>query len=123
MSLFGRTFPRVSALVLVSWFLPAISYQAQQSQTPAAHQIRVRTGEVVVDPATVLNQATLQFLKDGSPDLKLDRTLPPPDARGRIQYVTRIGLDQFKPGKYELRVTVENGTAVASGSALFRVDP
>jgi len=77
----------------------------------------------VVSPAASPGSATLEFLKDGVPDLKLGRALPAPDEAGRIQYVTKVGLDQFKPGKYELRVTAGNGNAVASDSAFFRVDP
>jgi hypothetical protein len=67
-------------------------------------------------------QATLEFLGDGAPNAKLRRTLPPPDEAGRIRCITRVGLDPFKPGKYELRVTVTDASRSASGIAQFRVE-
>ena len=77
----------------------------------------------VVSQTASPSRATLEFLKDGVPDLKLNPTQPPPDAAGRIQYVAKVGLDQLKPGKYELRVTVGSGAAAASESTFFRLDP
>ncbi len=56
-------------------------------------------------------------------DLQLKRTLPTPDATGRIQFATRIALDQLKPGTYELRVIVESANGSAASVARFRVDP
>ncbi len=67
-------------------------------------------------------QATLEFLGAGAPDTKLQRTLPPPDETGRIRCITRVGLDLFKPGKYEMRVTVTDAGRSASGTAQFRVE-
>ncbi len=67
-------------------------------------------------------QAVREFLGDGVPGTKLQRILPPPDEAGRIRCITRVGLEPFKPGKYELRVTVTDASRSASGSAQFRVE-
>jgi VWFA-related protein len=67
-------------------------------------------------------QATFEFLGDGSRPLRLQKTLPEPDAAGRIRYVTRIALDSFNPGKYELRVSASDASASASGSVQFHVE-
>jgi len=66
---------------------------------------------------------TFEFFRDGVPDLKLEEALAAADAEGKIQSVKHIGLNQLKPGAYELRVTVRNADSSASGSAKFRIDP
>ena len=68
-------------------------------------------------------QCTFEFFRDGLPDLKLEQALAAIDAGGRVQGLKRIGLDQLKPGSYELRLTVRNASVSASGVAKFRIDP
>lgn len=67
-------------------------------------------------------QSTFEFLRDGKPERTLDQALPAADARGMLHCLTRIGLDQFKPGQYELRVTVKGGKEPATGVVRFRVE-
>jgi hypothetical protein len=67
-------------------------------------------------------QATFEFLGDGSQPLRLQKTLPAADAAGRIRYLTRIALDSFTPGKYELHVTAADANGSANGSMQFRVE-
>jgi VWFA-related protein len=64
---------------------------------------------------------TLQFTRDGTPDLELHRSLM--DSAGRaIPCVVKVGLDQLKLGKYELRVTATSANQSASSTAQFRVE-
>jgi VWFA-related protein len=66
-------------------------------------------------------QCTLEFHKDGSPDIKLQQTLI--DTAGRpVPCLAKIGLDQLSPGKYELRVTATDANGSVHGTAQFRVD-
>lgn len=66
-------------------------------------------------------KCTLEFHKDGSPDIKLQQTLI--DTAGRpVPCLAKIGLDQLSPGKYELRVTATDANGSAHGTAQFRVD-
>jgi hypothetical protein len=67
-------------------------------------------------------QCTFEFFRDGRPDFKLEQTLSDMDGAGTFQCVKRIGLDQRKPGSYELRLRVENASRSASRIAKFRVD-
>jgi VWFA-related protein len=66
-------------------------------------------------------EATFEFLGEGSNPLRFQKTLPEPDEAGRIRYVTRIALDSFNPGKYELRVSAMDAGGFAAGSVQFRV--
>jgi len=79
----------------------------------------------VVRPGAASAQinGTFEFFRDGVPDMKLEEALAVADAEGKIQFVKSIGLDQLRPGSYEVRVTVRKADASASGSAKFRVAP
>jgi hypothetical protein len=47
--------------------------------------------------------------------------LPNPDARGRIQYAGSLPLEAFAPGAYTLKVTVTDGAASETRTAVFTV--
>jgi VWFA-related protein len=68
-------------------------------------------------------QCTFEFFRDGMPDLKLEQAFAAIDAEGKVQCLKRIGLDQLKPGSYELRLNVSNASVSAFGVAKFRIDP
>jgi VWFA-related protein len=66
-------------------------------------------------------QCTLEFHKDGIPDIKLQQTLI--NTTGRpIPCVAKIGLEQLSLGQYELRVTATDANGSAHGTTQFRVD-
>lgn len=68
-------------------------------------------------------QCTFEFFRDGMPDLKLEQAFAAIDAEGKVQCLKRIGLDQLKPGSYELRLNVSNASVSTFGVAKFRIDP
>ncbi|HEV7893261.1 MAG TPA: VWA domain-containing protein [Pyrinomonadaceae bacterium] len=49
--------------------------------------------------------------------------LPAPDASGRIQYAGAIPIDKYKPGDYELRVTVNDAQTTATRGERFTITP
>ena len=66
-------------------------------------------------------KCSLEFHKEGSPDIKLQQTLI--DTAGRpVPCLAKISMDQLSPGKYELRVTATDANGSAHGTAQFRVD-
>jgi VWFA-related protein len=49
--------------------------------------------------------------------------LPAADAAGRIQYASALPLDNFQPGSYELRLTVQDGQRSVSRATPFTLEP
>lgn len=49
--------------------------------------------------------------------------LPAPDASGRVQYAGAIPIDKYKPGDYELRVTVNDAQTTATRTERFIITP
>jgi VWFA-related protein len=49
--------------------------------------------------------------------------LPAPDASGRVQYAGAIPIDKYKPGDYELRVTVQDAQSTATRTERFTITP
>jgi hypothetical protein len=49
--------------------------------------------------------------------------LPAPDASGRVQYAGAIPIDKYKPGDYELRVTVDDAQTNATRTERFTITP
>jgi VWFA-related protein len=49
--------------------------------------------------------------------------LPAPDPSGRIQYASGIPVDKYKPGDYELKVTVQDAQSTATRTEHFTVAP
>jgi hypothetical protein len=64
----------------------------------------------------------MDFLQDGKMVGRGTPELPAPNERGRIPYVATSPIDSFKPGMYELRVTVKQGAALAQEHMLFTVE-
>lgn len=63
-----------------------------------------------------LPKLNLEIAQSGHPVGQFSYNLPPPDQMGRIQYASVIPLEKFKPGEYELKLTVEDGKQAASRS-------
>ncbi len=49
--------------------------------------------------------------------------LPTPDATGRIQYASAIPIDKYRPGDYELKVTVQDAQGTATRTENFTITP
>jgi VWFA-related protein len=67
--------------------------------------------------------AQLTFLSNGKTFTEAGGELPAADATGRIAYATSFGTENFPPGDYELRVTVNDGAHRASSTAVFTIEP
>jgi VWFA-related protein len=65
--------------------------------------------------------ATLQVIQRGAALAQLPLPLGEADAAGRIQHVSRIPIDAFPPGTYELRVIVTDGTEQHVRSVTVRI--
>jgi VWFA-related protein len=79
----------------------------------------------VVYPQPGVNDKTelfMDFLQDGKLVGRGTPALPAPNERGRIPYVATSPIDGFKPGLYELRVTVKQAAALAQEHMLFTVE-
>lgn len=66
-------------------------------------------------------RATLQLLKDAQPIASVGLPLPAPDAQNRIPLASRLPVEQLAAGTYELRLVVQQGSAVTSQTAPFRM--
>ncbi len=65
----------------------------------------------------------VEFLQDGKVIGRGSPKLPAPDSHGFIPYIASTPLDSFKPGQYEMRVTVsQNGKATAAERTMFIVE-
>ncbi len=70
-----------------------------------------------------LQGARIELLRGGQPVGAAPLDLDTPDANGRIQQISRLPMDAFEPGSYELRVAVQAGDTVMSRSTRFTVVP
>jgi VWFA-related protein len=68
-------------------------------------------------------KATLEIFNNGERLAQAPLQLTAPDSKGRIAEVSRIPLTSLQPGTYQLRVTLRQGTQVASRDLTFRVTP
>jgi VWFA-related protein len=68
-------------------------------------------------------QWTLEISQGGRRLFRTSGGLPTPDARGQIKYASSFPLDKFRPGVYELKVTVGDGKNAVSQSTDFTVAP
>jgi VWFA-related protein len=64
----------------------------------------------------------VEFLQDGKPIGRGNPKLPPPDSRGKIPYIASTPLDSFKPGQYEMRVTVSQSGKTAMERTIFTIE-
>jgi hypothetical protein len=48
--------------------------------------------------------------------------MKPADEKGRIQYASALPIDNFRPGTYELRVTVKDSKNSVSRSTSFTIE-
>ena len=67
--------------------------------------------------------ANIEFLQGARTVSKAAGQLPPPDASGRIAYLTAFALDGFPAGRYEIRVTITDGATQSTSSANFAIEP
>jgi hypothetical protein len=51
---------------------------------------------------------TLEILQNNKSLGTTSGELPAADERGQIKYAGSLAIDKFQPGKYELRITVNN---------------
>jgi len=65
-------------------------------------------------------QMTLEILQNNRQVGTTSGELPPADERGQIKYAGSFAIDKFQPGKYELRITVNNEI---SRSTSFVIQP
>jgi VWFA-related protein len=65
----------------------------------------------------------VEFLQDGKVIGRGNPKLSPPDSHGIIPYIASTPLESFKPGQYEMRVTIsQNGKATAAERTIFTVE-
>ena len=68
-------------------------------------------------------QLTFEILQDGRSLGKSSALLPAADDQGQIKYASSFPLNEFQPGLYELKVTVDDGKNRVSRSTRFTVAP
>jgi VWFA-related protein len=64
----------------------------------------------------------IELRQEGRALAQIPTRLNPPDAEGRIQYMSGASLESIQPGEYELKVTVEDGTTTLTRSEFFSVE-
>ncbi len=64
---------------------------------------------------------TVELLQDAKVVARAPLTLAGIDGEGRIQQVSRVPIDQLAPGRYQLRVRVQQGAATVAGTTEFRI--
>jgi VWFA-related protein len=90
---------------------------------------KTRDAEVVVyvliRPASTGSpvECLMEFLLAGVPDMKLRPALPEPEPNGVIRCVARVPIQEFRAGKYEVRVTVRDAAQSATSTSGFVVEP
>jgi VWFA-related protein len=65
---------------------------------------------------------TLEFMLDGQTVARATPELSPPDASGRIAYITSAPVETFKPGRYELRAVVSQAGHAVEEHAFFDIE-
>lgn len=65
----------------------------------------------------------MEVVQQGRALAQTSYDLPAPDASGRIQYAGAIPIDKYKPGDYELRVTVNDAQTTATRAERFTITP
>lgn len=66
---------------------------------------------------------TMEVVQQGRALGQTSYDLPAPDASGRIQYAGAIPIDKYRPGDYELRVTVQDAQTTTTRAERFTITP
>jgi VWFA-related protein len=66
-------------------------------------------------------ELTLEFRRDGELVGRSKPQLPPPDAQGRIPYIASIPAEAFKPGLYQVRAVLQQGSTTADEWTSVRI--
>jgi VWFA-related protein len=64
---------------------------------------------------------TIELLQDAKVVARAPMTMAPADAEGRVQQVSRLPIGSLNPGRYQLRVVVQQGTAAVARTTEFRI--
>jgi VWFA-related protein len=64
----------------------------------------------------------IEFLQEGKLIGRGSPKLPAPDSHGMIPYIASTPLDSFKPGQYEMRVTVSQNGKAATERTIFNIE-
>jgi VWFA-related protein len=67
-------------------------------------------------------QATVKYLKDGTVVGNVTLPLPAADAQGRVPYVLSSPIDAMPAGTYEVKVSIQQGTATAQESVIVTIE-
>ncbi|MGH9840561.1 MAG: hypothetical protein ACREEM_17425 [Blastocatellia bacterium] len=67
-------------------------------------------------------QLTIEFLQDGATLARAQPELGAPDGQGHIPYIAKLPADNFKPGRYEIRVVVRQGQQAAEEHTFFTIE-
>lgn len=68
-------------------------------------------------------QLVLEFFQEGQLVAKAAPELPPADEQGRIRYIASSASENFRPGQYEVRAVVRQGTSACEEHAFFAINP
>ncbi len=66
---------------------------------------------------------TVEVIQNGRSLAQIPAELPAADEQGRVRYASALPLDNFQPGKYELKVTVKDAQSGLSRATPFAVEP
>jgi VWFA-related protein len=64
---------------------------------------------------------TIELLQDAKVVARAPMTLEKPDEQGRIQQVSRLPIEALMPGRYQLRVLLQQGGTTVAGTTEFRI--
>ena len=64
---------------------------------------------------------TIELLKDAKVLARAPMTMAPADGEGRVQQVSRLPIASLNPGRYQLRVVVQQGAASVARTTEFRI--
>jgi VWFA-related protein len=73
--------------------------------------------------AAAATKLKLEIIQRGRVLGQTSSDLPAPDPSGRIQYASAIPIDKYKPGDYELKVTVQDAQGTAIRTEHFTITP
>jgi hypothetical protein len=89
-----------------------------------AEEIRTEIGLLIIARSPVAAtpvKARFDFVREGISAFQFEQSLPPPDTNGEARQLVFVDLARLKPGKYELRVTVDGGPELSSAKTAFVV--